>query len=81
MRKVCSHPALVLDQANAAHQRALATQQLSLPLKDGPLHAPKLGALRELLGQCGIGSLGDPCSTFAVNRFLYPQISRQSDVT
>lgn len=58
MRKVCSHPALVLDKDTAAHQQILASQQLSLPLKDGVQHAPKLGALRELLTQCGIGSQG-----------------------
>ena len=58
MRKVCSHPGLVLDKATAAHRQILASQQLSLPLKDGVQHAPKLGALRELLTQCGIGSQG-----------------------
>lgn len=57
MRKLCSHPALVLDAGNGAHREALqaVAPGAALPLR-GVQHAPKLAALRELLGQCGIGS-------------------------
>ncbi len=57
MRKLCSHPALVLDVGNAAHAAALeaAAPGETLPLR-GLQHAPKLAALRELLAQCGIGA-------------------------
>ena len=56
MRKLCSHPALVLDPGNAAHAAALAAGAPgeALPLR-GLHHAPKLAALAELLHQCGIG--------------------------
>lgn len=56
MRKLCSHPALVLDPGNEAHQGALqdVAPGAALPLR-GLQHAPKLAALRELLAQCGIG--------------------------
>jgi hypothetical protein len=56
MRKVCSHPALVLEPGNEAHADALqeAAPGAALPLR-GVQHAPKLAALRDLLAQCGIG--------------------------
>jgi TATA-binding protein-associated factor len=56
MRKVCSHPALVLEPGNEAHAEALreAAPGAVLPLR-GTQHAPKLAALRDLLVQCGIG--------------------------
>jgi TATA-binding protein-associated factor len=56
MRKVCSHPALVLEPGNEAHAEALreAAPGATLPLR-GTQHAPKLAALRDLLAQAGIG--------------------------
>ncbi|KAL7421578.1 TATA-binding protein-associated factor mot1 [Cryptotrichosporon argae] len=53
LRKLCNHPALVLEGRNAA---AIGTGKLQnmLPIT-GISHAPKLEALRQLLYDCGIG--------------------------
>ncbi|KAJ9506375.1 hypothetical protein QJQ45_019524, partial [Haematococcus lacustris] len=63
MRKLCSHPALVLDLALPQHKGAVAkvlgtsaaesSKALTSALRD-VAHAPKLLALKELLAQCGI---------------------------
>lgn len=68
MRKLCSHPALVMDLSVAEHRKAagrvLGTAVVSdaaaaaTALRDVS-HAPKLLALRELLAQCGIISGSD----------------------
>lgn len=71
MRKLCSHPLLVLDGRLPAHVSAVAAvagepesrnpggwSRAGGPLRSLP-HAPKLAALRELLQQCGIGLEGE----------------------
>lgn len=57
MRKLCNSPALVMKEGHkqyAATQAILAKQ--GTYLRD-VIHAPKLGALRDLLVDCGIGTL------------------------
>ena len=60
LRRLCSHPLLVLEESNPAHVAAAqqATSSSSwTAAKDGLrglTHAPKLAALRDLLQQCGI---------------------------
>ncbi|KAL9094642.1 MAG: hypothetical protein Q9165_003202 [Trypethelium subeluteriae] len=56
MRKLCNAPSLVLKEGHKQYddiKRSLAKTN-SPPLTD-PVHAPKLGALRDLLIDCGIG--------------------------
>ena len=56
MRKLCNAPSLVLKEGHKQYddvKKALAKTH-SPPLTD-PVHAPKLGALRDLLIDCGIG--------------------------
>ncbi|OCK95910.1 uncharacterized protein K441DRAFT_657898 [Cenococcum geophilum 1.58] len=60
MRKLCNSPALVMKPGHKqyeATQAYLAKQHTSL--RD-PAHAPKLTALRDLLVDCGIGTLPSP---------------------
>jgi len=55
MRKLVNSPAMVMKETHkqyAATQQYLASKNTSL--RD-PVHAPKLGALRDLLVDCGIG--------------------------
>ena len=57
MRKLCNSPAMVMKEGHKHYevtQRYLARQNSSL--RD-PAHAPKLGALRDLLVDCGIGAI------------------------
>jgi hypothetical protein len=63
LRKVCSHPYLVLDWSLPSHSRALRAVLPAEQCKDGPSamaallnihHSPKLIALRQLLADCGI---------------------------
>lgn len=69
LRKLCSHPALVLTPKHPQYQsisQDLARQNSSLhDIK----HAPKLLALREILVSCGIGSSddGDEVAPIAAN--------------
>ncbi|KAI9664076.1 MAG: TATA-binding protein-associated factor mot1 [Bathelium mastoideum] len=56
MRKLCNAPSLVLKEGHQQYddvKKALAKAN-SPPLTDA-VHAPKLGALRDLLVDCGIG--------------------------
>ncbi|KAG1666532.1 hypothetical protein FOA52_014429 [Chlamydomonas sp. UWO 241] len=62
MRKLCSHPSLVLDLSVPEHAAAVAKvvgsddrAAVDAALADVEV-APKLAALRDLLAQCGIGS-------------------------
>ncbi|KAL2261630.1 hypothetical protein VTK26DRAFT_3723 [Humicola hyalothermophila] len=62
MRKLCNSPALVMKPGHKAYedtQRFLAKRNTSL---EDPVHAPKLGALRDLLVDCGIGNEGQESS-------------------
>ncbi|KAG0420613.1 hypothetical protein HPB47_003393 [Ixodes persulcatus] len=56
LRKVCNHPKLVLNAQHPEYERIHASlEQNKTPLSDIG-HAAKLGALRQLLLDCGIGS-------------------------
>ncbi|XP_012935979.1 TATA-binding protein-associated factor 172 [Aplysia californica] len=58
LRKVCNHPALVLNQSHPKYKETVASlQQQNSNLHD-LTHAPKLNALRQLLNDCGIGVAG-----------------------
>ncbi|KAM7209261.1 hypothetical protein V8F20_000599 [Naviculisporaceae sp. PSN 640] len=62
MRKLCNSPALVMKPDHKSYadtQKFLARQNTSL---EDPVHAPKLGALRDLLVDCGIGVEGQESS-------------------
>lgn len=65
LRKVCSHPVMVLEEGNESHRAAVdaclgrgaasdwkrAMSRIASDLE----HSPKLAALKELLNDCGIG--------------------------
>lgn len=59
MRKLCNSPRLVLKGGGAEADRQLVTVSKTLRAQNSdindPIHAPKLGALRQLLVDCGIG--------------------------
>ena len=61
LRKLCSHPLLVLDAAVPEHMAAVAEELGPKPWPAAQValrelrHAPKLLALKELLNECGIG--------------------------
>ena len=59
LRKLCSHPLLVLDAKVPEHVAAVEEQlgpwhAAQAALRDLS-HAPKLQALKQLLSECGIG--------------------------
>lgn len=56
MRKLCNSPALVLNEKHPQFEK-LSRQLIrdKTHIRD-PIHAPKLGALRDLLVDCGIGT-------------------------
>ncbi|XP_059168420.1 TATA-binding protein-associated factor 172-like [Physella acuta] len=55
LRKVCNHPALVVNQSHPRYKQIMANlQQQNTNLHDLS-HAPKLNALKQLLNDCGIG--------------------------
>lgn len=68
LRRLCSHPSLVLDWQNPEH-RKIAQKTLGRDLRDKTLclealshvtNAPKLQILNELFSECGIGSAQSP---------------------
>jgi len=66
LRKLCSHPVLVLDKKTDSHVRAIRTclgeeyvanwDKAKSIVSSHLVHSPKLAALKELLLDCGIGS-------------------------
>jgi TATA-binding protein-associated factor len=66
LRRLCSHPLLVLDPKVPAHHKALVKvlgpqignnwTETQEHLRSNLSHSPKLAALRELLIDCGIGT-------------------------
>ncbi|KAK8854899.1 hypothetical protein IAR55_003638 [Kwoniella newhampshirensis] len=58
LRKLCNHPALVLEQQPARFKEIQAKIGSGLDLHDLS-HAPKLEALKQLLSDCGIGQPPD----------------------
>jgi TATA-binding protein-associated factor len=55
LRKLCTHPALVLDPSHPDYEEIRRHLEASGSDLHSLAHAPKLQALRELLRQCGIG--------------------------
>jgi TATA-binding protein-associated factor len=55
MRKLCNSPALVLNEKHPQFEKV--SKQLAKDKSNvrDPIHAPKLGALKDLLTDCGIG--------------------------
>jgi TATA-binding protein-associated factor len=67
MRKLCNSPALVVKEGNKQYdaiQKQLAATKSNL--RD-VVHAPKLGALRDLLVDCGIGVVNESNDVSASN--------------
>ncbi|GAA5886029.1 hypothetical protein JCM5296_007067 [Sporobolomyces johnsonii] len=58
LRKLVNHPALVFKPEVPQHQAALAKVSSGEPAIRDVNHAPKLGALRQILLDCGIGGSG-----------------------
>lgn len=89
MRKLCNSPALVLNERHPQYEtinRQLAREKSSI--KD-PIHAPKMGALRDLLVDCGIGvdstvSVGElPTETNAISQhraLIFCQLKEMCDI-
>ncbi|EFJ48604.1 hypothetical protein VOLCADRAFT_74566 [Volvox carteri f. nagariensis] len=83
LRKLCSHPAMVMDLGLAAH-RAAATAVLRTNEPAGVeaalrrlKHSPKLAALRDLLATCGGGnSSGHRMLVFAQHKSLLDIVER-----
>lgn len=55
LRKLCSHPLLVLEDKRQAARHADAIAQSGSKDLHELQHAPKLQALRDILEECGIG--------------------------
>mmetsp|Transcript_9796 Transcript_9796/g.35892 ORF Transcript_9796/g.35892 Transcript_9796/m.35892 type:complete len:1892 (-) Transcript_9796:99-5774(-) len=55
LRRLCSHPSLVLDPANQRHVEALGASGITIEGASRADQSPKLMALRQLLLDCGIG--------------------------
>uniref|UniRef100_A0A060TAG3 TATA-binding protein-associated factor mot1 n=1 Tax=Blastobotrys adeninivorans TaxID=409370 RepID=A0A060TAG3_BLAAD len=55
MRKLCNHPALVLNPKHPQYDKVMGQLQTKKQSIRDIVHAPKLQALRELLLDCGIG--------------------------
>ncbi|KAK5940364.1 TATA-binding protein-associated factor mot1 [Knufia obscura] len=60
MRKLCNSPALVMKEGHAQYETYRKQFAASGSSLRDVAHAPKLGALRDLLLDCGIGVKADP---------------------
>lgn len=70
LRKLCNSPALAITPKHSQYEAvklALAKKGTSL---DDPIHAPKLGALRDLLLDCGIGAADTALDNPAEGEFV-----------
>ena len=70
LRKLCNSPALAITPKHSQYEavkHALAKKNTSL---DDPVHAPKLGALRDLLVDCGIGAADTALDNPAEGEFV-----------
>ena len=56
MRKLCNSPAMVFRENHPQYAELAAQLAKEKTTLRDPIHAPKLGALRDLLVDCGIGS-------------------------
>ncbi|KAF8445155.1 putative TBP associated factor [Terfezia claveryi] len=85
MRKLCNSPALVLNEKHPQYEKM--TKQLvkeKSHIRD-PIHAPKLGALHNLLVDCGIGveSAGGPTETTSISQhraLIFCQLKEMLDI-
>ncbi|XP_052814760.1 TATA-binding protein-associated factor 172-like isoform X2 [Mya arenaria] len=87
LRKVCNHPALVLNQNHPKYTEVMASLKSQGSNIRDLNHAPKLTALKQLLSDCGIGvdeSAGQPGSeTPVVNQhrvLLFCQLKGMLDI-
>jgi TATA-binding protein-associated factor len=55
MRKLCNSPAMVFKENHPQYEQLTAQLAREKTTLRDPIHAPKLGALRDLLVDCGIG--------------------------
>ncbi|KIW01092.1 uncharacterized protein PV09_07379 [Verruconis gallopava] len=55
MRKLCNSPAMVFKEGHPQYEQLTAQLAREKTSLRDPIHAPKLGALRDLLVDCGIG--------------------------
>lgn len=72
LRKLCSHPVLVLDKKMESHVKAIRTclgeeyvanwDKAKSTVSSHLTHSPKLAALKELLLDCGIGCESGMCT-------------------
>lgn len=58
MRKLCNAPAMVMKEGHSSYEETQKILQKSGTSVEDAVHAPKLGALRDLLVDCGIGVEG-----------------------
>jgi TATA-binding protein-associated factor len=56
MRKLCNSPAMVFKESHPQYEALKAQLAKEKTTLRDPIHAPKLGALRDLLVDCGIGA-------------------------
>ncbi|KAF8470536.1 putative TBP associated factor [Kalaharituber pfeilii] len=85
MRKLCNSPALVLNEKHPQYEKV--TRQLAKEnshVRDA-IHAPKLGALRDLLLDCGIGvdNAGGPTETTSISQhraLIFCQLKEMLDI-
>lgn len=56
MRKLCNSPAMVFKESHPQYAEISAQLAKEKTTLRDPIHAPKLGALRDLLVDCGIGT-------------------------
>ncbi|GAO48421.1 hypothetical protein SAICODRAFT_21270 [Saitoella complicata NRRL Y-17804] len=68
MRKLCNHPSLVLNPSHPKYTQVMSQLAAQNSQIKSIEHAPKLGALKDLLQDCGIGvppSAADPVAAAA----------------
>ncbi|KAK2155101.1 hypothetical protein LSH36_249g03073 [Paralvinella palmiformis] len=84
LRKVCNHPALVLTPQHPEYSDIVAELKHNNTSLHDLQHAPKLGALKQLLNDCGIGlTMADSTNTPVVNQhrvLLFCQLKSMLDI-
>lgn len=89
MRKLCNSPALVLNEKHPQYEKVHKQLLKERSTIRDPVHAPKLGALRDLLTDCGIGTDGttsggdNPTETNAISQhraLIFCQLKEMLDI-
>ena len=85
MRKLCNSPALVLNDRHPQYEKVTKQLQKDKSHIKDTVHAPKLGALRDLLLDCGIGveSVGGPTETTSISQhraLIFCQLKEMLDI-